>query len=144
MRIRAIGRGTGSFFSWRIDQEDVSADAGDPGHVGIGTRPQASRMERGGGADLFHDVAAERTRGDLPGAVPGGGVPWLVHHAAADKAELAATAACTLIDDAAYALGKTGLSRAVENDLGDGSLTGCRFTAGLVIDGRGKAIDVAG
>ena len=101
-------------------------------------------MERGGRTDLSHDVAVESPRGDLAGAVPGGGVPRMVHYAAADKAELAATPVSALIDHSTYALWKTGLSRAIENDLCDGGLTGRGFTASLVVDGRGKAIDIAG
>src|SRR5205085_6196157 len=95
-------------------------------------------------ADRAEDAAAQRGRGDPPGAVPGGAVHDRTHDAGAGEAELAAGCPLgSLIDDAADRVRIGGVADAVQNDLRDGALAVVGLVARLVIDGLGQALERA-
>ncbi len=98
--------------------------------------------EAGRRSDGAHHVAGKGAAGDVARAPPGGGLGQPAAAATAREAELAGRARA-LIDDAADRSRVAGLAGAVDHHLGHGRLTGVAFTAGLVVDRLGQAIDVA-
>ena len=85
------------------------------------------------------DIAVKGLAGDGFGLAPRAGRRATVERTVAHEAELASAAGRALIDHAANRLREGRVANAIEDDLGDGALSGLGLAIGFVIDRLGKA-----
>ncbi len=101
-------------------------------------------MVVGGAAHAGGHVAVQSMLGDILGVAPGPGRRLAGHGAVAGEGELAAGPVGSLEHHAADRFGVARMAHAVEHHLGHRLLALAGLQGGLVVDGRGQAIDGLG